>query len=101
MISRALWDPRPIFDAFSILNKKFCRQPKRYWNKTNTGMAMLAGSIDAGGMPKLVHGEGPKLVDGNLLTASAPAVQAVHDALAKRHGARYKLSELLLMANLP
>ena len=72
---------------------------------SDTGMAMLAGAIDAGGMPKLVEGEGPPtLVDGHLLTASAPAIQAVHDALAKRHGAPPQLdllSEFIVMANLP
>jgi len=67
---------------------------------TDTGMAKLAGAIDAGGMPKLVDGggggPGSFMSAGNLL-ASAPAVQALRDALAKRHGAPLKLSEIIRM----
>ena len=58
---------------------------------TDTGMTKLAGAIDGGGMPKLVDGEGPLqggLWKGNLLAAAA-AGQAVHDALAKRQGAKF------------
>ena len=80
---------------------KALRQLHLIGNKiTGMGMAKLAGAIDAGGMPKLVDGEAEfegTLWRGNFL-ASAAAGQAVHDALAKRQGAKFSpalvLSEL-------
>ena len=68
---------------------------------TDTGMFKLASAIDAGGMPKLVDGEEGHLEGGlwkgNVL-ASAPACQAVHDALAKRQGAPFNLEDLDLFS---
>jgi len=80
-------------DDFKELN-----QLHLFGNKiTDTGMAKLAGAIDAGGMPKLVDGEEGSFMNVGNLLASDPAVQAVRDALAKRHGAPLKLSEVILM----